>query len=38
MVVNDVMQDERYHSIKGWQAGSEMCVGIREGDEDPGHY
>jgi len=31
VVVNDVMQDERYRSIKGWQAGSEMCVVIREG-------
>ena len=31
VVVNDVMQDSRYRSIKGWQAGSEMCVVIREG-------
>jgi signal transduction histidine kinase len=31
IVVNDVLQDERYRSIKGWQAGSEMCVVIREG-------
>ncbi|HEX2992926.1 MAG TPA: GAF domain-containing protein [Anaerolineales bacterium] len=31
VVVNDVMQDARYRSIKGWQAGSEMCVVIREG-------
>ncbi len=31
LVVNDVMQDNRYRSIKGWQAGSEMCVAIREG-------
>lgn len=31
LVVNDVLQDERYRSIKGWQAGSEMCVAIREG-------
>jgi signal transduction histidine kinase len=31
IVVNDVLQDERYHPIKGWQAGSEMCVAIREG-------
>ncbi|MGE5378032.1 MAG: GAF domain-containing protein [Bacteroidota bacterium] len=31
VVVNDVMQDPRYRSIKGWQAGSEMCVVIREG-------
>ncbi|MEO8357291.1 MAG: GAF domain-containing protein [Chloroflexota bacterium] len=30
-VVNDVLQDSRYRSIKGWQAGSEMCVAIREG-------
>jgi signal transduction histidine kinase len=30
-VVNDVLQDTRYRSIKGWQAGSEMCVAIREG-------
>jgi len=31
LVVNDVLQDSRYRSIKGWQAGSEMCVAIREG-------
>jgi signal transduction histidine kinase len=31
VVVNDVLQDARYRSIKGWQAGSEMCVVIREG-------
>ena len=31
VVVNDVLQDTRYRSIKGWQAGSEMCVVIREG-------
>ncbi|HSJ89758.1 MAG TPA: GAF domain-containing protein [Anaerolineales bacterium] len=31
IVVNDVLQDKRYRSIKGWQAGSEMCVVIREG-------
>jgi len=31
IVVNDVLQDKRYHPIKGWQAGSEMCVAIREG-------
>ena len=31
LVVNDVLQDNRYRSIKGWQAGSEMCVAIREG-------
>lgn len=33
IVVNDVLQDERYRSIKGWQAGSEMCVAIREGSK-----
>ncbi len=32
MMVNDVLQDKRYRSIKGWQAGSEMCVAIREGE------
>jgi signal transduction histidine kinase len=31
ILVNDVLQDKRYHPIKGWQAGSEMCVAIREG-------
>jgi signal transduction histidine kinase len=31
VVVNDVLQDGRYRSIIGWQAGSEMCVVIREG-------
>ena len=31
IVVNDVLHDQRYHPIKGWQAGSEMCVAIREG-------
>lgn len=32
IMVNDVLQDNRYRSIKGWQAGSEMCVAIREGE------
>jgi signal transduction histidine kinase len=31
VVVNDVLLDDRYRSIKGWQAGSEMCVAIRDG-------
>lgn len=31
LVVNDVLQDKRYRPIKGWQAGSEMCVAIHEG-------
>jgi signal transduction histidine kinase len=30
-LVNDVLQDNRYTPIKGWQAGSEMCVAIRQG-------
>lgn len=33
VVVNDVLQDSRYRSIKGWQAGSEMCVAIRDGSK-----
>jgi len=31
IVINDVLQDKLYTPIKGWQAGSEMCVAIREG-------
>ena len=31
VVINDVLQDSRYRPIKGWQAGSEMCVAIRDG-------
>ena len=31
VVVNDVLKEKRYRAIKGWQAGSEMCVAIREG-------
>ncbi|HET6821150.1 MAG TPA: GAF domain-containing protein, partial [Anaerolineales bacterium] len=33
LVVNDVLQDSRYRAIKGWQAGSEMCVAIRDGEK-----
>ena len=33
LVVNDVLQDRRYRAIKGWQAGSEMCVAIRDGEK-----
>jgi signal transduction histidine kinase len=29
VLVNDVLQDERYMPVRGWQAGSEMCVPIR---------
>jgi signal transduction histidine kinase len=32
-MVNDVLRDDRYRAIKGWQAGSEMCVAIRDGDK-----
>ena len=32
-LVNDVLQDDRYSPIKGWQAGSEMCVAIHEGEK-----
>ncbi len=31
LMINDASQDERYRSIKGWQAGSQMCVAIRDG-------
>lgn len=30
VLVNDVLQDEHYTPVKGWQAGSEMCVPIRD--------
>ena len=33
VLVNDVLQDRRYRAIRGWQAGSEMCVAIREGEK-----
>ncbi|MBK9927038.1 MAG: GAF domain-containing protein [Anaerolineales bacterium] len=33
VLVNDVFQDERYTPIKGWQAGSELCVAIRDGSK-----
>jgi len=32
-LVNDVLQDDRYSPIRGWQAGSEMCVAIQGGDK-----
>lgn len=31
VLVNDVLQDEHYTPVRGWQAGSEMCVPIRDG-------
>ncbi|HSA99552.1 MAG TPA: GAF domain-containing protein [Anaerolineales bacterium] len=33
MVINDVLHDSRYRSVKGWQAGSEMCLAIRDGEK-----
>ncbi|HXF86652.1 MAG TPA: GAF domain-containing protein [Anaerolineales bacterium] len=33
VLVNDVLQEPRYRPIRGWQAGSEMCVAIREGEK-----
>lgn len=33
ILVNDVLQDERYKPIRGWQAGSELCVAIRDGEK-----
>ncbi len=36
VLVNDVLQDERYTPIKGWQAGSEMCVAIRDASKTLG--
>ena len=32
LVSNDVAQDSRYRSLHGWEAGSEMCVAIRDGE------
>lgn len=32
MLVNDVTLDPVYLPIPGWEAGSEMCVALREGD------
>lgn len=36
VLVNDVLQNERYTPIKGWQAGSEMCVAIRDASKTLG--
>jgi len=33
ILLNDVLKDDRYTPIKGWQAGSEMCVSIRDGSK-----
>lgn len=31
MLVNDVTQSDAYQAIDGWDAGSEMCVALRDG-------
>jgi signal transduction histidine kinase len=32
ILVNDTSQDERYQSLEGWIAASEICVPLKEGD------
>jgi len=32
MLVNDVSMSPIYHPLKGWDAGSELCVGLKDGD------
>jgi signal transduction histidine kinase len=32
MLVNDTSQEKRYKPIKGWGAGSEICVALKEGE------
>ncbi len=32
MLVNDTSQEKLYRSIKGWEAGSEICVALKEGE------
>jgi signal transduction histidine kinase len=33
ILANDVTANELYRPIQGWQAGSEMCVALRDGDQ-----
>ncbi len=33
MLVNDVSRSDIFVPIRGWQAGSEMCVALRDGDQ-----
>lgn len=33
MLVNDVSRTDIFVPIRGWQAGSEMCVALRDGDQ-----
>ena len=32
VLVNDVSQSPIYRSLEGWSAGSELCVGLKDGD------
>jgi signal transduction histidine kinase len=32
LLVNNTSQDKRYKSISGWEAGSEMCVALKDGN------
>jgi signal transduction histidine kinase len=32
LLINDTSQDKRYKQIHGWEAGSEMCVALKDGD------
>lgn len=32
MLVNDTSQEKLYKSLKGWDAGSEICVALKEGE------
>jgi signal transduction histidine kinase len=32
MLVNDVSQSPVYRSLEGWDAGSELCVGLKDGE------
>ncbi len=32
MLINDTSQEKLYKPIKGWEAGSEICVALKEGD------
>ncbi len=32
VLVNDTSQDKLYKPLRGWDAGSEMCVALKEGD------
>ena len=33
MLVNDVSESKLYRSLRGWDAGSELCLALREGDK-----